>query len=123
MANIIGNSVGAGRRPISSGSGASHSRTPFGHITVGGSAGDVQIFNINEIFQGFSVGTVLIQTTGGNINVYRTLAGIDLASSPIQNPWTTEVEDLAPGIIYESSIGTAFKIEFLDAALVYIAGV
>ena len=123
MNNIIGNSANAGRRPVSSGSGASHKRTPFGHLTVGGAAGDVRVFDINEIFQGFTLGTVLIQTTGGSINVYRTLADIDLAASPIQNPWTSEVDALAPGIIYESSVGTAFKIEFLGAAVVYIAGV
>lgn len=126
MLNIITNS-GPGMISTGTGSGIAHRKAPFGHITLGGKAGEVIRFaasdlflKFDQVFQGISV-----QTLGGSISVALTLADIDLAMNPIQDGsiWVNSVT-INPGTITKLSlIPTAVKITFVADALVYLTGV
>ena len=123
--NRLGN-VSPGKRSVGTGSGVPHRRTPFGHLTIAGSAGEVVRIGVDEIFNGISVGEVLIQATGGAVRVSRTLADQDIAMNKDHDTgghWVVELANLAPGSIPSIGIGTAYMIEFIGNGVVYISGV
>ncbi len=125
MANRLGN-VSPGKRSVGTGSGVPHRRAPFGHVTIAGTTGEVVRISAEEIFNGISVGEVLIQVTGGSVRVSRTLADTDLAMSKDQDTgghWVVALASLTPGSIQNLGIGTAYMIEFISNGVVYISGV
>jgi hypothetical protein len=121
----IGN-TGPGRRSLATGSGATHRRVPFGHITVAGKLGDTARISSDEIFEGVNNGNIQVQATGGSVAVYCTLADIDLAFNPEQDSGGHWVLDhtAAPGAITElKTFATALRLEFQGNAVIYISGI
>lgn len=124
MATRLGNHVPF-KKSLSTGAGVPHRRVPFGHQTIGGKAGEIIRISVDDIFQTFINGDVFAQSTGGSVKIKRTMVDIELALDPAQDAsvlWVDEVT-VTDGPITKLSIGTAYRIEFVGNAVLYIAGV
>ena len=122
----IGNHAAMKPRALGTGSGSTHRRTPFGHITIAGKAGDVKRLTAAEMFHEDIQLAVYTQASAGSVEVYITLADMDLAMSPDQDVGDHWVMDhvAAPGVINQTQVElvTAVKLVFLSDAILYVAG-
>lgn len=122
----IGNHAAMKPRALGTGSGATHRRSPFGHNTIAGKAGDIKRISAAEIFHEDIQLAIYTQASIGSVEVYVTLADTDLAMSPDQDTGDHWVLDhtAAPGAINQTTVelATAVKLVFLGDAILYISG-
>lgn len=114
------------QRTPSTGSGRSGVRTPFGHMTVTGKAGDIKYVSVIDLVTVNNPGLALsAQAVGGDVSIALTLAPTDLAFNPLQNIsgiWVNETGVTAGPIVALPSIATALRITFTEDAIVYLVG-
>lgn len=112
----------APRFGVSSGSGRTSMRTPFGRITVAGKAGEVRYVSSADLasvnMQGIQF---LAQSIGGDVAIALTLAPVDLAFNPGQTDiWVNSTAVSPGGIVELPFIASAVKITFTEDAVVYL---
>jgi hypothetical protein len=122
----IGNHASMKPSALLTGSGGMHQRTPFGHVTLAGKAGDIKRLSCIEIFDELNTLDIYTQASAGSVIVSVTLADVDLALSPDQDAGDHWVVDhtAAPGAINKClTVATVLKLEFLGDAIIYVSGV
>ena len=127
-AQQMGNFGGAFPHVRLTGSGRTHQKTSFGHVTLPGKNGEVVFLPANALytkmgtlFQGIAVQA--IGTAAATISL--TLADVDLACNPAQTGIWVSPTTVAAGSIVKlpSAIVTVLKIEFTGDGILYFAGV
>lgn len=127
MATQLGNFGGAYRSDLSTGSGRSHSKAPFGHVTVGGETGEVVVIPISALFP--KMGTMFkgVYAQAMNscaVSIKSTLADVDTALNPAQAAvFVGAVTASAGSIVSIGGPATALQVTFTTGGVLYLAGV
>ena len=125
---IIGNTgPGFGEGSVATGSGRPRQRSPFGHIVISGETGESTRISVADLYPKFDqlFQGILVQCTGGNVQIDTTLVNADLAMNPQQDTDGAWVADtaLTPGSIQKlAHLCTALRITFTTKAVLYIMG-
>ncbi len=118
---VLPNAV-PGKVSVRSGSGVGRHKLFCGHLTVVGAAGDVARLNAND-YANSGGSDIVIQASGGTVQVFGTLADPDLAVNPSHDSgdhWVL-MGTAAPGAFLAlPHFVTALRLNFQTAAIAYV---